>query len=145
MRYKPYQEIMDFDKERKEYLNLCKNKSKKYTYYTDWEKHITKCVSTISKERDLYNFKHYCIRRARATAKMPEIFAAYSTLLLTICFNKFDSIWSCALTILLALGVIIFAMHQHKIAIYESHFFSDLIGMIKKIEKITIKQEVQDA
>ncbi len=135
MKYMPYQEVMNFDEERDEYIKLCRGKSKKYTYYTDWEEHIKGCILKINTKKNFCNFKHYCISRERTTSKMPEMFSVYSTLFLTFCFNKIDNILlSVILTVLLLLGAIMYMITQHKIAIYESSFFKDIIGIIEKVE-----------
>ena len=40
MKHKPFIEIIDFEKELKEYKLLCRRKSKKFTYYLDWKNYI---------------------------------------------------------------------------------------------------------
>lgn len=146
MKYKPYQEIMDFDKERKEYVELCKYKSKNSTYYTDWEEHISKCISTINNERDLYNFKRYCIRRKRTTAKMPDLQISVMGVLITFIIDKIlgefrfclsEMLYGIISAILFAICIIVFIIiivTQHNDATIESHFFEDIIEIIEKVE-----------
>lgn len=58
MKKQPYKEILCFETEYKEYKKLCKNKSKKYTYYSDWEKYLYSRFEQVPKER-LNDYKHY--------------------------------------------------------------------------------------
>ena len=88
MKDSPYNSILNFKTEQKEYALLCKGKSKKYKLYTDWEEHIIECISKFKDEKDLYNFKRYCLNRERTSSKMPEMFATYIGLLITIYLDR---------------------------------------------------------
>ncbi len=54
----PFREIINLAKEFKDYKALCKCKSKKYTYYDQWEKHLFDGFKKLSKEH-YSNFRHF--------------------------------------------------------------------------------------
>lgn len=58
MKNQPYKEILYFESEYKEYKKLCKSKSKKFTYYSDWEKYLYSRFKQIPEEH-LNDYKHY--------------------------------------------------------------------------------------
>lgn len=139
MKNKPFSEIMDFDEERDEYIKLCKCKSENYTYYSEWEQHITDCIQNISDPEKVENFRRYCISRERTTSKSPELFGTYAGLLIGACtgilLNKIpDSLAYVILLILVATFLIFYVLKQHKDVIYESSFFEDIIEIIEKMQ-----------
>lgn len=57
-RKQPFIEIIDLEEEYKDYKKLCKNNSKKYTYYNDWKKHLISRFKMLQNEH-MSNFKHF--------------------------------------------------------------------------------------
>lgn len=134
MKNNPFQEIMDFEIERKDYVKLCKCKSKKYTYYSDWKQHIVDCIQKIADLDRLENFKRYCLCRKRLTSKSPELFGIYVVLLIDIFANLFFENVGKIMSFLFALLIILHSLIKHKTVIYESSFFGDIIEIIEKIQ-----------
>ena len=132
MKDSPYNSILNFKIEQKEYALLCKGKSKKYKLYTDWEEHIIECISKFKDEKDLYNFKRYCMNRERTSSKMPEMFATYIGLLITIYLDRLTDGLPLFVWLLIFVGIVSWTIIQHKMVIRESYFFKDLIDIIEQ-------------
>ncbi len=135
MKKQPYSEYIDIKEERKEYGLLCNDKSEKYTHYSDWEDHIIECLAKIDNPKDLYNFKRYCLNRARTTSKTPELFVTCVTFVFAIYLESIlDGLPLIAIMILL-LFTAYMMISENKRVIMESHFFDDVVEIIEKIEK----------
>ena len=132
MKDSPYNSILNFKIEQKEYALLCKGKSKKYKLYTDWEEHIIERISKFKDEKDLYNFKRYCMNRERTSSKMPEMFATYIGLLITIYLDRLTDGLPLLVWLLVFVGIVSWTIIQHKMVIRESYFFKDLIDIIEQ-------------
>lgn len=134
MKKTPYIEIVDMEAERNEYSLLCRGKSKKYSLYSDWEEHMTECLSRFETYKDLYNFKRFCINSERTSTKAPDMFISYVALLLTVCLDiLFEGLNSWLLVIML-LALLAYTIYQNKILIRESFFYQDVIEIIDKLE-----------
>ena len=83
-RNNPYSEIINLNAELSEYKKLCRGKSKKYTKYTEWKDHIVELLSKIENERNLIDFKHYCINIQRPSAGQGNMFVQLILVLLPI-------------------------------------------------------------
>lgn len=139
MKRNPFSEIMDFDAERDEYIDLCKCKSKKYTYYSEWKQHIAECIQKITNTDKLEDFRHYCISRKRTTSKGPELFGTYIGLLIGaltgISLNNISKSFICFILFFLSEVILIcYTINQHKKVIYKSSFFEDIIEIIEEIQ-----------
>lgn len=134
MKKQPYQEIINLREEQKEYRCLCRRKSKKYNYYTDWETHIRGRLLSFKKTQDLYNFKRYCINMDRSAQKAPEIYMSYILLLIPLYINAFFAELPSLILIIAVLGVMLYAIAHNKRIIQESWLFHDIIEIIEKIE-----------
>ena len=134
MKHPPYHEIIHIKEERKEYGLLCNGKSKKFRLYSEWEDHIKSLLSDFGSQKDLYNFKRYCMNLDRTQTKAPEMFYAYVGMLLPI---YIETIWKDTpplLTILCFAGILAYTMVQNKKIARESCFFKDLVEIIEELE-----------
>lgn len=134
MKKQPYSEIIDLTIERKEYSLLCRGKSEKYRYYTDWEDHITECVKKLPSKKDLDNFKHFCINAQRSISKAPELYVSYTLLLITVFIDEWLKNVPSYFWFLPFVGILCYAIVQNKILLKESYFFEDVIKIIEKTE-----------
>ena len=127
MKKNPYQSIIDFKAEQKEYARLCNGKKSKFRVYSDWEEHIEELLSAIVTTKDLYNFKHYCINKARVQEKAPDIYLTCIVLLITVYIEKLiDSI--SILPILVAFLMILnYVIPQNSRITKECYFYKDIM------------------
>lgn len=135
MKKPPYHEIIDLKAEQKEYSRLCSGKSENFTLYSEWEDHIKGLLANFGSPKDLNNFKHYCINRARSQEKGPEVFWCVMALLIPV---YLDTVWNgmpWPVTLTLVVALIIVAMHRSKKVAGESCFFTDIIEVIESIEE----------
>lgn len=70
----PYSEIIDLQKELKEYKKLCRGKKSKFKYYLDWKEHITENLSILDDNDKKENFLHYLIDRKRGSGVAKSIY-----------------------------------------------------------------------
>ena len=68
MKYQPYREIINIEIELKEYRKLCRGKSEKYLYYSDWKTHIQELFSNFQSNDKIENFKHFLLNRHRISS-----------------------------------------------------------------------------
>lgn len=135
MKHSPYYEIIDLNSELKEYRRLCRCKSKKYRYYSDWKKQMIEYFSAFSSQESLGNFKHYCINIERTTKGVPNLYLNFMILFATVFIDKFvlninEFLW---LTIVLItfIFVLLFDNRYNK----ETCFYKDIVNIIEEIEK----------
>lgn len=135
MKKGPYYEIIDLHNEMKEYKKLCRGKSKKYKYYSDWKEYIISCIDKFSNSKDIENFKHYCINAVRVGKKIPDLYINFIILFVTIYIDRCVVnlnlyVW---LTILLFsfIMVILGSDSYNK----ENCFYNDIIEIINDYEK----------
>lgn len=134
MKKVPYREYLDLKLERKEYSRLCKSKSKKYRYYSEWEKHIEDSLLKFQTSEDLCNFKHFCINYDRSLSRLPEILGLYFPLIISLYLDRIFNQISVLVWILLLMFYICFWFVQHKNAILESYFYKDILQIVEKVE-----------
>ncbi|EGC02480.1 hypothetical protein CUS_5434 [Ruminococcus albus 8] len=70
----PYSEIIDLQKELKEYKKLCRGKKSKFKYYLDWKEHITENLLKLDDNDKKENFLHYLINRKRGSGVAKSIY-----------------------------------------------------------------------
>ena len=133
MKKSHYNEIFDLKKERKEYLLICKCKSKKFKYYTDWEEHISKCLGKLENPKDLMNFKRYLLNKERVVSRSPELSIGFISLLIPVYIDKFFVNIPPILTVIGVIIIFCFTVLQAKNVIMESYFAKDIIEIIDKI------------
>ncbi len=130
MKYKPFIEILDFDKELKEYKLLCRNKSKKFTYYLDWKNYISSLISKIKDDDDLENLKFFCRNRERSMRNIPSLYLNIIILFLTISFDRFVveiNVWIYLLIFLFCTANIVKQNNSYE---KENYFYSDILEII---------------
>lgn len=131
----PYAEIIDLDKEVKEYKKLCRCKSKKFTYYTEWEKHIRELLSKFASEKDLYNFKRYCINYERTAKLIPSFYINFMVLYLTIFIDKFIKELNILIWLFLFLLSVLLTLCQNLAYSKEAYFYRDIIEIIEDFQQ----------
>ena len=132
---KPFSEILDLKSELKEYRRLCKQKSKKYTYYSEWKEHIVGQLLQLDSSTTLDDFKHYCIHIGRAekwyTMAISEITAALISAAISLLFPEQKLIitmliFSIAFTAFLGLNAT---------KTRDNYFYSDIVDIIEELQK----------
>ena len=78
------------------------------------------------------------MNRERTSSKMPEMFATYIGLLITIYLNRLTDGLPLFVWLLIFVGIVSWTIIQHKMVIRESYFFKYLIDII---EQYTINQK----
>ena len=89
MKHRPFIEIIDFNAELKEYKYLCRRKSKKFTYYLDWKKHMFSLIEKFEDKNDLENFKYFCRNRERSTRSTASTYLSLIIMFATVCIDNF--------------------------------------------------------
>lgn len=135
MKKGPYCEILDLHNEMIEYKKLCRGKSKKYKYYSDWKNYIISRIDKFATKKDVENFKHYCINAARVGKRILDLFINYMVLFVTIYIDRFVVnldlyVW---LTILLSSFIIVIVGSDSYNK--ENCFYNDIIDIINEYEK----------
>lgn len=59
-----YSSIIDFELELKEYRLLCKSKSTRFAYYSDWKRYILQKIEKLDSVETLENFRRFCKNRS---------------------------------------------------------------------------------
>lgn len=131
----PYAEIIDLDKEVKEYKKLCRCKSEKFTYYTEWEKHIRELLSKFKSERDLYNFKRYCINYERTAKLIPSFYINFMVLYITIFIDKFIKELNILVWLFIFLLSVLLTLCQNLAYSKEAYFYKDVIEIIEDFQQ----------
>ncbi len=135
MKHSPYYEIIDLNNELKEYRKLCRCKSKKYNYYSDWKNQMIKYCSAFSSKESLDNFKHYCINIERTTKGIPNLYLNFMILFTTVFVDKYiidinEIAWMVIVFITL-ISVLMFDNRYNK----ETCFYRDIVKIIEEFEK----------
>ena len=138
-----YNKILDFKEEEKEYKLYCRGKSKKFTGYTDWKKHILEKLKSINTVEDYNDFKHYCVHRERASKEVPQSFLAIIALFLPIYFELFiddrDKIWGKIVFIVLLFFLVGYIVYIFVRDTRVHYFYEDLVEIINDNEQQIIK------
>ena len=122
MKYQPYREIINIDIELKEYIKLCKGKSKKYLYYSDWKAHIQELFSKFQSNDQIENFKHFLLNGRRISSAFSADYIPIIILYFTIIFSKMQNEYSIVICILL-LAFTVFLLCQDIINIMKNFAF----------------------
>ena len=135
MKHNPYVEIIDLEAEQKEYAKLCNGKSKKFHHYTDWEEHITDCLKKFQTQKDLYNFKRFCLNLSRSVGQAPNMALSYFILLATVFVDNILDGVSPIFVLLGAILLIGYMLKKNKEIARESYFYADIIEIIESQEE----------
>ena len=132
MKYQPYSEIINLEKELKEYKKLCKGKSKKFRYFSEWESHIKRLLSTINDKEKLRNIKHYLINLERTSQSFPGHYIEIMLLMFTLILDRIGiGYWR----LLLVIAVFVFyILSKNDDYIKNSNFYCDVITVITELE-----------
>ena len=129
----PYTEIIDLQKELKEYKNLCEGKNSKFKYYLDWKEHITKKLVKLGDNDKNENFLHYLINQKRYRGKTDSIIMPVMVFCFSLYFNKSDlvgDVISFLILILITMSfMIIYSDECHK----NYCFYCDTIEILQEI------------
>lgn len=135
MKYQPYREIINIEIELKEYRKLCRGKSEKYLYYSDWKTHIQELFSNFQSNDKIENFKHFLLNRHRISSTFSADYIPIIILYFTIIFSKMQNEYSIVICILLLAFTVFFIMSGHYKYYEEFCFYCDLIEILKEIEE----------
>ncbi len=134
MKHKPFIEIIDFEKELKEYKLLCRRKSKKFTYYLDWKNHIISLIQKIRNDNDWDNFKYFCRNRERSTRNTPSIYISLIVLFATIGFDEFVvdiNLFGWFTIFFVIIGIVVWQNNSYE---KENYFYKDILEIIEQEE-----------
>lgn len=132
MKYQPYSEIINLEKELKEYKKLCKGKSKEFRYFSEWESHIKRLMSTIDDEEKLKNLKHYLINLERSAKSIPSHYFEIMLLVLTLILDRIGiSYWGLLLVLLV---FVFYTLSQNDEYTKNYNFYCDVISIISELE-----------
>ena len=134
-KHQPYREILDIRSELKEYKKLCRNKSRKFTYYSDWKYHIINLVTKTESAEKIDNFKHYLLNRKRVNKSINTPYVPLIIFVMTIVFSQqvFNSNLKVILIGLMYVVFLTLKEHENNNKIF--YFYKDLIEIIDEIEK----------
>ena len=133
----PYSEIIDLQKELKEYRKLCRGKSKEFTYYLDWKQYMVKQIQKLKepdKKDKIINFKHFLINANRVNKNINQVFITIMIFIGTIMFTKTNLKIDFPLLLLLLIAIMLFLLLGHDKNNKEYCFYCDLIEIVKEIE-----------
>lgn len=138
-----YYEIIKLDEELKDYKLLCKGKSKKYKYYSDWKTHISEILSKfvlcdeLETYKNIENFKHYLINHKRVNKNINMYFVSVMIFFMSIFFNSYFNKMKYSFVVLLitALVVVGLIIIQSDSNDKEYCFYCDLIDIVEEMEK----------
>ena len=135
MKYKPYREILDLQSELKEYKRLCKSKSKKFTYYSDWKSHIISLISKIDSPEKVNNFKHYLINYKRVNKSVTALYIPIIIFVMTVVFNQQEFKSNLVVITIWLLYVVIKTIKENVNYNKNLFFYKDIIDIIDEIER----------
>lgn len=138
MKKEPYKEVINIKEEKKEYGRLCRGVSKEFRVYSDWKEHIKQCLLAFRTEKDLNNFKRYCINIDRGEKRLLEMIINYICMLIPIYFLFYNEKYKMISFFSIVVGVFcVILLYNHMITqiTRESYFYQDLLEIICEIEK----------
>ena len=134
MKHRPFIEIIDFEKELKEYKLLCRRKSKKFTYYLDWKNYIISLIQKIKNDDYWENFKYFCRNRERSTRNTSSMYLNLIILFATICLDKFlvdINIFGWFVIFFVMIGNVVWQNNSYE---KENYFYIDILEIIEQEE-----------
>lgn len=142
MKRNPYKEIINLKKEVKEYKKLCRNNSKKFKHYSDWENHIRTILEGFTDKDNLYDFKRFCMYCERKNAPVSSIFMGIMILYTPFAINAYAQrlnnqgllfcIFIISIIVIGLFGLIYFKTIRYNNEVY---FYKDIVEIIEKMEK----------
>ena len=134
MKHRPFIEIIDFNAELKEYKYLCRRKSKKFTYYLDWKKHMFSLIEKFEDKNDLENFKYFCRNRERSTRSTASTYLSLIIMFATVCIDNFIVDINLLVWILIFFIIIGIIVWQNNAYEKENYFYKDILEIIQEVE-----------
>ncbi len=134
-RNNPYSEIINLNAELSEYKKLCRGKSKKYTKYTEWKDHIIELLSKIENERDLIDFKHYCINIQRPSIGQGNLFVQLILVLLSIYLTLVSVPYKEAFLVICFVVLTAMTVIAYNDLEMPNRFYGDVLEIISEMEK----------
>ena len=135
MKYQPYKEILDIKSELKEYKKLCRCKSKKFTYYSDWKSHIINLISKTDSIEQIDNFKHYLLNYKRVNKNVTAPYVPLIIFAMTVVFNLQEFKSDLIVIIFGILFILIVTLKEYDNYNKNFYFYKDVIEIIDEIEK----------
>lgn len=135
MKKQPYLEIIDLKKELKEYKLLCKGKSKKFKYYSDWKHKMIEKFSVIESIEELENIKRYFMNKERLIPVSSNVYLQITISIVTVFLSSCNVdykeffIFLCYMIITFIIATTMFKNSPQNI------FYRDLIEILEEIKK----------
>lgn len=143
-KYQPYREILDLQKEFKEYNKLCRGKSRKFCYYSDWKNHILSLIQKLDTLEKKDNLKHYLINCKRVNNLIDSHYIEIMLVCITLLLDKYlgnYSIWAfIGLFLLVLMELLLSADKYHK----EYCFYCDIIEILEERETHAILKKEEE-
>lgn len=138
MHQEDFIKFIDLKTERKEYIRFILGKSKKHHSFAEWDTHIKSLLATIESSTDMYNFKRYCMDRARSKEDSTQISWGYLGLsfpLILMFSTESDRIGIKGIILMLFLMIVLFYITSiEKKNTQEKHFYEDVLNIIVQLE-----------
>lgn len=139
----PFIEIIDLEEEYKDYKKLCKNNSKKYTYYDDWKKHLISRFKMLPKEH-MSNFEHFLKFYSFMEGQSGNIFLSIVLVAVTIIINTVFSDIAFLNTIATVIAVLVAAflvIGSYFDLVRRDRFVKDVLEVFEEYEKAEDKSK----
>lgn len=133
----PFIEIIDLEKEYKDYKKLCKNDSKKYTYYDDWKKYMIGRFKTLPKEH-FNNFKHFLMFYSFVEEQSGNVFLSTVLVAVSLVINTAFSnvaVLNTIATIILVLLAAFLVIKSYFDLVRNERFIKDVLEIFLEYEK----------
>ena len=133
----PFIEIIDLEKEYKDYKMLCKNDSKKYTYYDDWKKYMIGRFKTLPKEH-FNNFKHFLMFYSFVEGQSGNVFLSTVLVAVSLVINTAFSnvaVLNTIATIILVLLAAFWVIKSYFDLVRNERFIKDVLEIFLEYEK----------
>ncbi|MGN0607188.1 MAG: hypothetical protein ACI4JM_11760 [Oscillospiraceae bacterium] len=133
----PFVEVLNLEKEYKEYIKLCKSSSKKYKYYDDWKNYLISRFKILPKAH-INNFKHFLMFYSFLEHHSSKIFlsvvlAAVPLVISTIYSN--NPIFNTIATVISVLVAAVLVMVSYLDFARRDKFVNDVLGVFEEFEK----------
>ncbi len=135
MKNNPYGEFINFQEEMKEYKRLCRGRSKKYKFYSEWEEHMGELISPICDQKRLKDFKRFLINRERITEGAAPLYIQFVLLFIAVWLDKDDSLSVFSLIALCSFAILITMLQEHWLKL-ENTFYKDVLEIVEEVSNM---------
>lgn len=142
-KHQPYKEIIDLEKELKEYKKLCRGNSRKFTYYTEWRQYILSLSQNLNTTDSICNLKHYLINCERVNDNWNSHYIEIMLVCITLLVDRYVvnfSFWTLLSAIIICLIILLLHNDSNN---KEYCFYCDLIDIIEERETQLLSAETE--